>query len=388
MTADNITLSSDQKSHIISKKEGGIGYMKGTVIFHKPAKRFYVKVYWQGRQERFWSILWNKEWLPLYDVKTAHKLLGAIQADVDRGEFDPRSFRPQNPLSLGEYYTTWLASIEVTTKTKRDYRTAIVKYVIPILGSDTDLRKIRKADLVKLHVAIPGSDKWRYNVMGALKAMLHWAYQNEETSRVPPFPKLKQPEPASVEYLTMKQQEQVLVYIPEIHRSVFRFAMEYGLRIGEVRAIMKDAVKDGRISIKRAFSDNELRESTKTGDVRAYDLTPYAKKIIDELPAHFGPFVFVREDGKPYTNKNLNAIWQAACKQAGIRIKLYNAARHSLGCQLLDEGKDLSFVQEVLGHRRQEMTRRYARRTAKHVGNVLADRRRVVQLDDMRERKS
>ena len=75
-------------------------------------------------------------------------------------------------------------------------------------------------------------------------------------------------------------------------------------------------------------------------------------------------------------------------KQAGIRIKFYNAARHSPGCQLLDEGKDLSFVQEVLGHRRPEMTRRYARRTAKHIGNVLADRRRVVQLDDIGERKS
>jgi hypothetical protein len=95
MTADNITLSSDQKSHIIPKKEGGIGYMKGTVIFHKPAKRFYVKVYWQGRQERFWSILWNKEWLPLYDVKTAHKLLGpfkrmSIGANSIRGLSGPR----------------------------------------------------------------------------------------------------------------------------------------------------------------------------------------------------------------------------------------------------------------------------------------------------------
>lgn len=91
-------------------------------------------------------------------------------------------------------------------------------------------------------------------------------------------------------------------------------------------------------------------------DVRAYDLTPYAKEFIDALPAHFSPCVFVRDDGKPYTNKNLNAIWRAACEKAGIRIKLYNADRHSLGCQLLDEGKDLSFVQEVLGHRRQEMT--------------------------------
>ncbi|MCX5837261.1 MAG: tyrosine-type recombinase/integrase [Deltaproteobacteria bacterium] len=71
----------------------------------------------------------------------------------------------------------------------------------------------------------------------------------------------------------------------------------------------------------------------------------------------------------------------------GIGIKLPNAARHPLGCQLMGEGDDLSMVQKVLGHRRQEMTRRYARRTAKHVGNILADRRWVVQLDDIREKK-
>jgi site-specific recombinase XerD len=63
------------------------------------------------------------------------------------------------------------------------------------------------------------------------------------------------------------------------------------------------------------------------------------------------PYLFVRADGKPYTNKNLNRIWHDACKKAGIEIKLYNAIRHSLGCQLLDEGHDLSLVQEILGTR-------------------------------------
>ncbi|HLA28377.1 MAG TPA: hypothetical protein VJZ49_10835 [Syntrophales bacterium] len=98
---------------------------------------------------------------------------------------------------------------------------------------------------------------------------------------------MKQPEPSSVEYLTMKQQEDALQHILEMRHPIFRFAMEYGLRIGEVRAIMKDAVKEGRIVIRRAFSDNELRESTKTGDVRSYDLTPYAKEMLAALPPHF-----------------------------------------------------------------------------------------------------
>jgi integrase len=222
------------------------------------------------------------------------------------------------------------------------------------------------------------SDKGRYNVMGALKAMVKWAYSNEEIKHVPPFPKMSMGESPEIEYLTIEQQDKVLAEISAQYTPIFRFAMEYGLRVGEVRALKRDAIKGRKVYIKRAFSDNDLRETTKTGEIRAYDLTPTAKEIIDELIGNtvISPFVFTREDGKPYTNKNLNRIWHEAGKKAGVEIKLYNAIRHSLGCQLLDEGNDLSLVQEILGHKNASMTRRYAKRTAKKIGQVLSMRRK------------
>ena len=210
--------------------------------------------------------------------------------------------------------------------------------------------------------------------MEALKAMVRWAYSNEEIKHVPPFPKMSMGESPEIEYLTIEQQDKVLAEIPAQDTPVFRFAMEYGLRVGEVRAIKRDAIKGEKIYIKRAFSDNDLKESTKTGEIRSYDLTPKAKEII-EGQKHFGEYIFIRTDGKPYTDKNLNRIWHEAEEKAGIKIKLYNAIRHSLGCQLLDEGHDLSLVQEVLGHKSASMTRRYAKRTAKKIGQVLSMRR-------------
>ena len=41
--------------------------------------------------------------------------------------------------------------------------------------------------------------------------------------------------------------------------------MEYGLRTQEVRAIQKDCIKDGVLTIRRKFSENRLVETTKTG---------------------------------------------------------------------------------------------------------------------------
>jgi len=351
-----------------------MGFNGGTVQPH--GNRFYVQLYWNGSVEKFWSVLIQGQWHPIKNPDNADKLLKAIREEIDRDRegFDPRSFRPGNPLCIDVYHKTWLSQIDVTVKTKRDYKTAIVRHAIPFFGPDKDIRKFRMTEFTTFQKQLPLSDKGKYNVMGALKAMVKWAHLNEEIKSVPPFPKMKQGESPEIEYLTIEQQDKVLAEIPAQDAPIFRFSMEYGLRVGEARAIKRDAIKNGKVYIKRAFSDNDLRESTKTGEIRAYDLTPTAQDIIRSMDA-VAPYLFVRHDGKPYTNKNLNNIWRGACEKAGIEIKLYNAIRHSLGCQLLDEGHDLSLVQEVLGHKNADMTKRYAKRTAKKIGQVLSMRR-------------
>ena len=104
------------------------------------------------------------------------------------------------------------------------------------------------------------------------------------------------------------------------------------------------------------------------------------RKVLDSIPGNLTEFVFIREDGKAYTSKNLNAIWHEACGKVGIDIKLYNAVRHSLGCQMLDQGAEMELVRDILGHTRSDMTRRYARRSSEVVTQALIDRRRVIPM--------
>lgn len=357
-----------------------MGCDKGQI--YQRGNRFFYQIWWNGKAEQFWSILIYGKWQAIKSWETADKVKKAICTEIDRDPdgFDPRSFRPCNPLSLGVYYKKWLEEIDVETKTRRDYRTALEKYAIPFFTADKDIRKFKKAELTKFLKSLADkSQDYQFNVMGALRTMVRWAYSNEEIKFVPPFPSMSKNDSADIEYLTLEQQEKVLACIPAEHQGIFRLAMEYGLRVGEVRAIKKDAIKDGKLWIKRRFAENELKDGTKTPlkkiEVRSYAITPYAKEVIYQPWDNASEFVFSRADAKPYTNKNLNAIWRDGCEKANIRIKMYNAFRHSLGCQLLDEGRDLSFVQEVLGHKRQEMTKRYAKRTAKRIGEVLSLRR-------------
>ena len=64
--------------------------------------------------------------------------------------------------------------------------------------------------------------------------------------------------------------------------------------------------------------------------------------------------------------------------KVGIKIKIYNGVRHSLGCQLLDLGYDLSLVQDQLGHTKPEMTIRYAKRSNSTLAEALKDRREKI----------
>jgi integrase len=356
----------------------GVDYMKGSVHYDKKAKRWLISVYWEGKQYRFWRHPLTRE--PFWAKKSAIKQLNRIRTEIDENYFNPKHWLPDSPMSIRKYAENWLDCINVSKKTLKDYRSSVNNYIVPFFG-EKDIRRIRHNDLVKFYNWIPRVDKGKYNVMSVLKTMLRYAWRNEDLSKVPPFPQLTYQLP-EIEYLTLKQQEAILSAIPERHRPVFQFMMEYGVRPGEARALQKDCLVDGNVIIRRAFSDNELRETTKTGRIRIYQITSYFQRVLEGIPPHLSPFVFVREDGKPYTSKNLNKIWHDACAKVGIKIKLYNGVRHSLGCQLLDMGYDLSLVQDQLGHTKPEMTRRYAKRAPKILADALESRRgNVISIE-------
>ena len=109
--------------------------------------------------------------------------------------------------------------------------------------------------------------------------------------------------------------------------------------------------------------------------------------MIESIQPHLSPFVFVRDGGKPYTSKNLSKIWHDAGTKVGIKIKMYNGVRHSLGCQLLDMGYDQSLIQDQLGHTKSEMTRRYAKRAPKISADALEARRvNVISIETANSR--
>lgn len=354
----------------------GGGYMKGSYHWHEPAKRYYVSIYWQSKHYRIWK--YNNE--PLWHEKTAEKLLNKIRTEVDSGTLNIKAYLPESPVSLKSLAETWLKASTSCSNSKRVYQTDINR-AINYFGADFDVRTFSYSKLQIYYNDLKLSEKGKYNALCTLKTMLNFAYKDELIGKVPPFPKMGLGLPQDIQYLTYEQQQEILNFIPGHQRPIFEFMMEYGLRIGEATALMKDCVTENEVIIRRSHSNGELRETTKTGIHRRYGLTEKAKEVLDQakLIAPFSLYVFNRDGrGTNYTLKVADRIWREACQKAGIKIKLYNAVRHSLGCQLLDNGVDMEMVRDIYGHSTTQMTRRYAKRTQYAVTSVLNFRGRVV----------
>ena len=349
--------------------------MGGSVHYDKQSKRWFISIYWESQRFKIFRHPVTQE--PFHAEKSAEKILDRIRSEIDYGEFLPKSYFPDSPLSVVQYAVEWLQCIDVSPNTLKDYTSSVKNHIIPFF-ENKDIRRIRHNDLVKFHKWIKRTDKGKYNVMSCLRTMLRYAWRNEDITKVPPFPKLTYELP-EIEYLTFEQQNKVIEHIPERDRPIFYFMQEYGVRPGEARALQRDCVTDTEVIIKRAFADNTLRETTKAKKTRRYEITDFMRGIFAGMMPTVS-FIFTRKDGKPYEKRNLPDIWRKASAKVGIQIKMYNAFRHSLGCQLLDQGEDLDLVRQQLGHSKMEMTRRYAKRSEAKLTDALNKRRKVVDI--------
>lgn len=149
------------------------------------------------------------------------------------------------------------------------------------------------------------------------------------------------------------------------HKLAIAIAYAAGLRIAEVQNL-----KTQDIDFESLFLHIKSAKGQKDR------IAPFSEKLSDHLKniiagKSAGDFVFESNQGGKLSTRSLQKVFQKALKQSGIKKPAtFHSLRHSFATHLLENGIDVRYVQELLGHSNIRTTQRYTQVTNPKLKNI------------------
>jgi integrase len=280
---------------------------------------------------------------------------------------------PDRSRSLSAFLDWWLDTVvagDVTESSLREYgkRCARIKRTIG---------HVRLDKLGPLHVQTfantlaadyPRSPKTVASTLSTLKRALRYAVGAELLVRNP-AEHVKPPRKAQAtkidDAMTEAEAEAVLAAARDDDAlgAFWWLAMTYGLRIGELMALLwSDVDLDGRtLTVRRSKTAAGERTVTLTDDAAAV-LRDHRRrqKVISAAG-----LVFSRPDGRALSGQYIGPLWAELLTHAGVAhvcrncgtdtpcstsVRRFHASRHTAASLLLNRGVPLEVVSSILGH--------------------------------------
>jgi integrase len=167
--------------------------------------------------------------------------------------------------------------------------------------------------------------------------------------------------------LNPEEEEKLLRYAIPYLQDLIRFALNTGLRIGEIFSLRWSHVDLPR-EILNVFA-------SKTQTFREIPINAETRKVLEAWmlnKKNEGVF-YNPQTGKPFVD--LKTGFALACEKAGISDVTWHTLRHTFASRLVNNGVDIVTVKELLGHSSISVTMRYA-----HT-NIESKRAAVEKLD-------
>ncbi len=191
------------------------------------------------------------------------------------------------------------------------------------------------------------------------KEVLGWALDLEQIER--PTRENKLPK-----VLTANQLTEALRQINNLkHKTMVLLTYSSGIRMGELLSLHRSDVNPERkmIHIKGAKGKKD-RYTIMSNSVISL-LTAYLQK--------FNPkdYLFEGPSGGKYSSSSVQKIWKKALRQAGISEQFnFHCLRHSFATHLLENGTDIRYIQQLLGHSSSKTTEIYTHVSNQYLGNI------------------
>ncbi len=167
--------------------------------------------------------------------------------------------------------------------------------------------------------------------------------------------------------LSKTEVSRLLSSIPNLkHQTMLSVAYSGGLRMGEVLSLRTNDILFDRGLIRITAAKGNKDRVTLLGRSTAALIKRYleAYKPTDHL--------FPGQDGGRYSERSLQKVMEQALKNAGIdKPATLHTLRHSFATHLLEQGTDLRYIQNLLGHASSKTTEIYTHVSTRYLQGII-----------------
>jgi integrase/recombinase XerD len=148
------------------------------------------------------------------------------------------------------------------------------------------------------------------------------------------------------------------------HKSILMMIYSAGMRLGELLNLKVADIDSNRMKI-------HIHQAKGNKD-RYVFLSP---KMLDLLKTYFKEYkpkeyLFEGQKGNQYSAKSVQSVMKNALKKSSIRKQAtVHTLRHRFATHLLEDGTDIRYIQQLLGHKKLETTQIYT-----HITNSALDK--------------
>ncbi len=145
---------------------------------------------------------------------------------------------------------------------------------------------------------------------------------------------------------------------------LFRFAMNTGMRMGEILGLGWHEVdlQNRLITVRRAYcgTQRQVKETTKGWKIRHVPINSAIHDMLREMKVKRKEELVFTITGKPLDGANVTHEFQQNAVEAGVRKIRFHDLRHTYASHFMMNGGNIFHLKEILGHSDIKTTQRYA----------------------------
>jgi len=292
------------------------------------------------------------------DYHEAERFLTGLRFENDKGTFDTRDYKIDNPLGFENLATKWLEQkkqTKIKEKTVQSYTNFMNKAI-----EEWGQRNIKSIGTGDVEDFLLGnhrnsttekriSDKTRHNMKSCLHQFFTWVCKREKSVEMPDFPEIgfelgwRNTVTIDVQQSIIEEVKRISYHIePKIWLGIKLLATYIKIRPGEMRS-----VRERNINLESGFIHIPHPKEGSRNQGKFAFLDTEDIELIKSFPRAINPdFYFFRHTakrsglkttGEQFGPKYFKKWWDKACENLGIKgVDLYGGTKHSTATALGD----------------------------------------------------